>query len=149
MVTVGRNPDGKLKQKFLYGRTRQEVAEKLNKALHELKQGIYVENTALTLGQWLKTWLEEYKYPPKLRETTYENYLINARTHIFPTIGHIKLKDLRPDHLQSLYNEKFRSGLSPRTVEIIHTVIHGALKQAVKNGLVVRNVSEYCELPKK
>ncbi len=58
-------------------------------------------------------------------------------------------EDLRPDHLQSLYNEKFRSGLSPRTVEIIHTVIHGALKQAVKNGLVVRNVSEYCELPKK
>ena len=35
------------------------------------------------------------------------------------------------------------------TVEIIHTIIHRALKQAVKNGLVIRNVSEACELPKK
>jgi integrase len=146
VITVGRKPDGKLKQKFFYGKTRQEVAEKLNKALNELRQGTFVEATAVTVESWLKTWLEEYKRP-KVRLTTFESYRIMAESHIIPAVGHIKLKDLRPEHLQHLYNEKLKTGLSPRTVRYIHLVIHSALKQAVKNQLVARNVSEATELP--
>ena len=146
VITVGRKPDGKLKQKFFYGKTRQEVAEKLNKALNELRQGTFVEATAVTVESWLKTWLEEYKRP-KLRLTTFESYRIMAECHIVPAIGHIKLKDLRPEHLQHLYNEKLKAGLSPRTVRYIHLVVHSALKQALKNQLVYRNVAEATELP--
>lgn len=47
-----------------------------------------------------------------------------------------------------LYNDILKEGLSPRTVKYIHTVLHGALKQAAKNNIVARNVSEATILPK-
>jgi integrase len=57
--------------------------------------------------------------------------------------------------LQKLYNEKFKKGrldgeggLSARYVRYIHNIIHGALDQALKNQLVVRNVSDATSLPR-
>jgi integrase len=147
VATIGRNQDGKLKQKFLYGRTRQEVANKLNETMHTLKQGTYIEPTNVTVEKWLKTWLEEYKRP-KVRAITYQSYNYEARAHILPAIGRIKLKDLRPFHLQAFYNEKFNQGLSAQTVKYLHLIIHSALEQAIKNQIIIHNVSKACELPR-
>ena len=63
-------------------------------------------------------------------------------------MGHIKLKDMRPDHVQSLYNTKLESGASNRTVRLIHTVLHIALNQALKIGLIGRNPSDAVIKPK-
>jgi integrase len=68
---------------------------------------------------------------------TFDNYSMLIRYHIKPVLGHIALKDLRPGQVQRFYNEKRGIGLSPRTIRYIHTVLHGALKQAMKNQLVV------------
>jgi hypothetical protein len=43
---------------------------------------------------------------------------------------------------------KLDSGLSPRTVQYIPVVLHLALKQALRWGLVVRNVAEAVEPPR-
>jgi integrase len=64
------------------------------------------------------------------------------RCHLKPALGHIALKDLRPDQVQRLYNDKRDARLSSRTVRYLHMILHGALKQAMKNQLVMRNVSE-------
>lgn len=111
-ITVGRNPDtGKPKRVTFYGKTRQEVAEKLAKALNDVKQGTFVEPSRLTVGEWLDIWLNDYKRLD-LRPTTWESYEVMVRCHLKPAIGHLALKDLRPEHLQHLYNEKLKAGLS-------------------------------------
>lgn len=57
-------------RKFFYGRTRQEVAEKLTKALAEVQAGmVSPKGGKTTLGEWLRTWLETYKRP-HVRQTT-------------------------------------------------------------------------------
>src|SRR5262249_33569731 len=59
-VTIGRDPQtGKPKRATFYGKTRQEVADKLTKALRERQQGTFVAPHKLTLGEWLDTWLQE------------------------------------------------------------------------------------------
>ena len=68
--------------------------------------------------------------------------------HINPFLGNIKLKDLRPDQIQSFYNAKLQSGTSKRSVRVIHAVLHRALKQAVMWGLLGRNPSDAIILPK-
>ncbi|MBI3325690.1 MAG: site-specific integrase [Nitrospinae bacterium] len=98
------------------------------------------------MGEWLDTWLHEYK-KPSVRPLTFDSYEALVRCHIKATIGHIPLQDLRPEHLQRLYNDKRKAGLSPRTVRYIHAVVHGGLEQAMKSQLVVRNVSEATILP--
>jgi len=50
--------------------------------------------------------------------------------------------------LQHLYSEKQASGLSNRTVQLIHVTLHKSLKNAVKAGLLYRNVAEAVDAPK-
>ena len=101
----------------------------------------------LTLGEWLHTWLWEYK-KPKLRPISFDSYAMLVRRHLAPALGHIALRDLRPEHLQHFYNEKTQQGLFTRTVRYCHVVLCGALAQAEKNQLIVRNVSTLTELPR-
>jgi integrase len=65
-----------------------------------------------------------------------------------PRLGSIKLKDLRPEHIQGLYNEKLKGGMSSRSVIYIHQVLHKALKQAVKWGLIISNPTDAVNRPK-
>lgn len=70
------------------------------------------------------------------------------RLHLKPSIGRSKLQKLGPLDVQELYLSKLDSGLSPRTVQIVHTTLHKALKQAVRWSLVSKNVTEAVTPPK-
>ena len=123
-VTIGRDPaTGKPRRATFYGKTRQEVADKLTKALRNKQQGTFVTPHKLTLGEWLHTWLWEYK-KPKLRPISFDSYEMLVRRHLKPTLGLIALRDLRPEHLQHFYNEKAQQGLSSRTIRYCHTLLY-------------------------
>lgn len=75
---------------------------------------------------------------------------------LYPAIGHIKLKDLRADHLNTLYsdlakpgqNKRTGGGLSAKTILEHHRLISTVLDQAEKEGLVPFNVAAKATLPK-
>ena len=74
---------------------------------------------------------------------------------IYPQIGHIKLKELRADHLNDLYTllgqdgQSKRGGkLSAKTILEHHRLISTVLEQAAKEGLVPFNVASRATLPK-
>ena len=70
---------------------------------------------------------------------TLQQYRQIVLQHIAPTLGGMKLKDLRPDQIQGLYNQKLVGGMNARSVIMIHAVLHRSLKQALKWGIVGRN----------
>src|SRR5215217_4118970 len=119
------------KYRYIYGKTRQAVAERLTKAMYDRDGGLIFEGGNLTLAEYMDRWLNN-SVRNRLRVTTYESYAAQTRKHIAPALGHIKLKALTPLHLQSFYSFKLESGLSKRSVEYLHTLLHAALKQAVK-----------------
>jgi integrase len=133
------------KRKTLYGKTRQEVAAKLARALSDREGGLIFDAEGLKLGEYLGRWLED-SVKGTVRNTTYERYEQITRTHIVPMLGAIKLKALTPTHVRGLYKEKL-SSLSPRTVQYIHVTLHKALKQAVSDGLIPRNATEAVKPP--
>ena len=149
VIECGRDPaTGKRKRIVRRVEGRKADAEAVLEQLKaELRQGTYVEPSKMTVAEWLHTWLHEYK-KLELRPTTWESYEVIIRNHLVPTIGALPLQALRPEHIQKLYNEKAEAGLSAQTIHHIHKVIHGALKQAVKNKLVQHNVSEAVTLPR-
>lgn len=146
-ITTGRTAEGKLKRASIYGSSRKEVAEKLTQTLNSLKNGTYVETNKINLSSWLDTWLTEYK-KSSIRPTTYSSYEWIIKKHIKPTLGDTYLQDIQPHTVQKFYNDKLNSGLSARTVRYIHILLHESLEQAVKNTLVVRNVTNVANLPK-
>lgn len=143
----------KPKRQTFYGKTRTEVQKKMDKVKSELTSGKYIANNKIVLAEWLDRWLTTYA-KVTVRISTWESYESMCRVHIKPAIGNIPLQELRPEHLQNLYNEKLSNGrikgggLSPKTVGYIHAVIHMALQQAVKEQLVQRNVAELVSKPK-
>jgi integrase len=135
------------KRKTIYGKTRAEVAAKLAKALSDRESGFTFEAGNLTLGDYLDRWLKD-SVKDSVKQRTFENYAYVVRLHLAPALGSIKLKALTPAHVQALYRSKLDSGLSARTVQLMHTTLHKALKQAVLWGLVPRNVTEAVVAPR-
>ncbi len=146
---------GGRKKHFVYGKSRKEAAAKKVAWEDEFKKGVLPTKTKMTLNQWLDTWLDTYK-KDSVRQNTYEGYQRVVTGHLKPSIGSIILKDLRPEQVQKMINQKLAVGnintagpLGPRQVEYIYTVLHMALEQAVKNQLVARNVCDVVSKPKK
>jgi integrase len=135
------------KRRALYGTTRQEVAEKLNKALSDRAIGFIFDAGTITVGEYLDRWLSD-SVRGSVRQRTFERYEQIARVHIKPTLGRLKLKALTPTHLRALYREKLDDGLSPPTVQYVHTTLHKALKEAVGDGLIPRNVTDAVKAPR-
>ena len=135
------------KRKTFYGKTRKEVAAKLNKAIQEQKQGILATGPQQTLEQYLTRWLEEV-HRPTIRESTYLNYRRFLNNHILPALGHIYLNKLTPQLVQSFYTQKLQEGLAPGSVRDMHMVLHKALENAVRWRLIGRNVCDDVSPPK-
>ncbi len=138
-------PDGR--RKAYYGPTRQAVAQQLARALHERQQGLPIAGERQTVGQYLTWWLAE-RVRPTVRPRTYASYAQLVRLHLGPALGTIPLARLAPQQVQAFLNAKRDAGLSPRTVQYLHAVLRRALGQALKWGLVARNVATLVEPPR-
>lgn len=135
------------KRKAVYGKTKAEVRAKLTKALAERDSGLVFEAENPVVKSYLERWLED-SVKDSVKQGTYESYEYMVRRHLVPAFGSKRLRNLSPAQVQNLYRQKLDSGLSRRTVQLIHTTLHKALKQAMKWGLVPRNVAEAVDAPR-
>ena len=135
------------KRKVFYGKTKKEVTEKLITARHEQLQGVLVTAPEQTVKDYLEHWLEEVQ-KPAIRTSSYVKYRKLIYTYIIPAVGKVQLQKLTPQRVQSLYTGKLKEGLSPKTVQSIHGVLHKALDNAVKWNLIARNVCDVVSPPR-
>ena len=147
--TTGIDPKtGKQTQKSVYGKTQKEVRQKLTEVTAEIDSGTYLEQTKDTVGEWLDTWLKTYALY-SVKSYTYDAYERSCNIHIKPALGRIRLFALTAPQIQQFYNSLItEKELSPKTVKNIHGVLHRALGQAVKLGMLRSNPTNVCDLPK-
>jgi hypothetical protein len=112
------------KRKYLYGRTRHEVANRLSEALHEIQQRLPLLDERQTVQHYLETWIEMVK--PQIRASSWRRYSDYVRVHLVPALGRLHLAKLSAQHLQLLYARKLSDGLSSTTVHQIHGMLHRA-----------------------
>jgi len=137
------------KTKSLYGATQDEVRRKLTKLQREADQGLLgPRDDGQALGTYLARWLEMVK--TQVRDSGYLSYEERIRLYITPRLGKVKLAKLTPQHVRELHawmlNEK---QLSPTTVNHTHGVLHHALKDAIRMGVLARNVCDAVDPPRK
>jgi integrase len=135
------------KRRYVTGKTRDEVHGKLIQALGNRAQGLDFHTGNFTVGKYLTRWLKD-SVRGTVRPSTFEAHRHMIEPHIVPALGRLKLKDLNPTHVRGFYREKIDSGLSPATARKMHSVLRKALKQAVLDGLIPRNVCEVVKPPK-
>ena len=128
------------------------AAEKLAARLASERNGRNDQTRSLTFGAYLtRQWLPGKRVV--LAASTYTGYHRNVERHVLPTLGRIGLRRLRPHHLDALYDRLLhpidgRVGLAPKTVYEVHLVIRGALADAVRRGILARNVALVAHAPR-
>lgn len=146
---------GGKKQKYVTGKTPEEVVRKKKELEAKVEHNIYIEPTKLTVAEWLDIWLKDYK-DTDIRSTTWACYETQVRKHIKPSIGYIKLTELQTHHIQKLINEKKtggradgrKGGLTPSSIHRLYTVIRASLEQAKLEQKILINPADAVRLPK-
>lgn len=135
---------GKHLSKYFQSQTDARVW--IRTTLEQVGNGMTLASAQLTVAEYLNEW--RLTMNDSVRPHTLYQYEQIIRQHIVPRLGSIKMKDLRPEHIQGLYNEKLKSAVSARSVIYIHQVLHKALRQAVKWGKIVNNPTDAVNRPK-
>ena len=102
----------------------------------------------MLFADYLLEWLEIAK--GRLAVATYSSYAAMIKRPVGPYLRqrNLTLRELEARHLQMFYSEMLRK-VKPNTVIHYHAIIHSALKYAVKTDMLVQNVADKVDRPKK
>ncbi len=148
---------GKERRRWHPGGPLKRDAERLvNELVKRKDDGTYRGPDRLTLGEYLtKRWLPGQV--SQLSPATYDSYRRNIDLHVIPRIGGVPLQKLAAEDLDGLYaalstpggrRDGKKGGLSPKSVRIVHSILHKALSDARRKGTLTRNVAEVADAPK-
>jgi integrase len=118
--------------------TKKAAQSRLTELLRAANRGELVEPSKRTLGEWLAEWLTSAIKPPARRPGTYATYKGVIEGRLIPALGAIRLQELKAADLKRYYTEQT---LAPSTLAQHHAILHGALKAAMLEGFVTRNVA--------
>jgi integrase len=134
------------KRRTVYGKTKQEVQEKLRRLHNDAAAGIGADAATMTVGQWLTRWLEMVK--PTIEPGTYDPYERHVRLHLVPHVGGIKLTAFRKNHIHGLYAALATLGMSAAMRNKVAATLTAALNTAVRNDVIPANPAAGVRKPK-
>lgn len=148
-------PDGRYQGRFTYGGERytlygfnlKELQKQMQDMQYELEHGIYAKKEKISVNAWFETWIEEYK-ANSVKFGTLKSYQECFRNYIAPALGKRQLSDMRPEHIQKLFNDMIRKGYSRSTIGLTSVVLKGMFNQAVKNKIIRENPAALTTLPR-
>ncbi len=114
--------------------------------VNEKSTGRHFEIHGLTVSQYLDQWLS-FKQQ-SLRGNSLHMYRRNLELYVKPEVGTIKLGRLRPIHIQDMQS-RLLARVSPTTARTARVLLNGALRKAVRLGLLPVNPVEGTDAPKK
>ena len=139
-VFLGRDSRGKRIRKTETVRGKKADAERrLRETLTDLDRGIAPPQKAYKLKEWLHQWMSDVIIPNR-RQKTVDRYEGVIRLHLVPHLGTMEVSKITPVHVQRLESHlRTESGMAPKGVQVVHNVLGGALRHAVKMELISRN----------
>lgn len=130
-----------------YAKTEKEAEKLLEDLKFHIRQNTLATGPRQTVEQYLSKWLEDV-HKPEVEEISYIHQSGLVRNHLIPALGHLQLRKLTAQHVQQLYTSLFKKGYKPNTINGIHSVLHKALKNAVRWKLVSSNVADQVTVPR-
>ena len=131
------------------GDTKEEAENALLDALNEIRNtGRFRDASNISASDYFEYWYENYVMT-NLKYNTQQNYRGMIDNHILPYLNKYYLKEIDPYILQNMMNAEYKKGFAKKTLSILKTVLHGALKKAVyPYQFIKENPMQYVEMPK-
>ena len=136
-ASVGFDRNGRRKRTRRTCHSKTEALQLLNTLTAQRQQGLLNVLTADTVRTFGEQWIESKE--GRIRATTGSDYLSRLYTYIAPHIGHIKVIDLKPHHVQNWMALLRNQGKSVRTINGARQVLLAICKHAMRQGLIHMN----------
>ncbi len=147
ILSLGYGNDGRRHRRVVYGHDKSTVVERLARMRAQALDGTLSDAQRLTVSAFLARWLEDVARP-SVSPSTRQLYEGLIRLHINRKIGAVPLSRLTPVHVQGMLGAMERDGASPRLRQMALGVLHQALGQAVRWGMLPRNACDAVTRPR-
>lgn len=138
--------DGKRRRAVTTSMDYETAVDNLRKLRHKIDDGFIPVSGKTTVAKWCEKWLSEIR-GPNVDPGTLTFYEKNVRLYIVPEVGSRRLDRLTPEHVRVM-TRRLQDRVSNRAAQNAWRVLRMALKDAMKEGLLVRNVVEATYKPK-
>ncbi|MHB1152061.1 MAG: tyrosine-type recombinase/integrase [Eubacteriales bacterium] len=128
----------------LTAKSEKDLTEKVRQRKNEIDSGNTLSSKNIIVKTWCEEWLKTYK-EPYITKKGYGTYLYIVNNQINPEIGAMRLKDVKPVHLQRIITG--RIGKSASHIMRVKTTLGGVFRQAKLNGYILTDPSENLTLP--
>jgi integrase len=143
-VTVGFDGNGRRVVRRASGKTKTAAKEKLRELLRDREDGMLAASESFTVSDAVANWLTHGLGGRSAGTVT--NYRTLAATHIEPSLGTRRLRQLTADHIDAWLAD-LAGRLSTRTLRLLHSILNRAIRHAQARDKVRRNVVALCEVP--
>lgn len=141
--------DGKRRRKVIRRKNKSELLKARAEFLRRVEEGGGDAPTReVTVESWMRSWFSEIAVLD-IRPKTAHTYKGLMEREIIPAVGARKLDKLTPADVRAMNAGIVAKGLSPTTATQVHRILSVALKAAVADGLVARNVASLVKPPRK
>lgn len=150
VIDAGVDEAGKRKQVSSTWDTLDEARTELARVRVEKKSGTYVYKREMTLAAFVEGWVENQRQVKRKTRLGYAN----ALKPVVEALGGRPLQEVTKAEISNLVSTMLTSGgrkgtgRSPRTIELMITLLRAALSEAVKDRLLVDNVAASVKVPK-
>lgn len=147
-----RHPDGRRYDKWIAtGLSYPGNKRKAEAMLIELRRqhfNSHIWNAATLLSEYIPDWLKTRQ--KEISETTYSSYLQIANEIVRYFLNQdVRLSQISPHHIETYYQTLYERGLKSNSVLHHHALLHKALADASRKGLIAENPMEKVQRPAK
>jgi len=146
-LSLGYDEHGKRKRRTFYRATKSEVQQKLRRAQIDYSLGRLTDADKFTTADWLTLWIENTA-KVKVSPSTYDRYKLVVNNLLKPHLGAVRLDKLTTFHVSQLNHILEKVGESPRQRQMAVTVLHTAMREAVRMKFLPANPCTDATRPK-
>ena len=139
-ATVGYDSDGKQVRKWVTGKTRAVVVERLRELQVATDAGQVPASRNLTVRRFLEQWVDDV-LPGTVAASTLQQYSDVVRLYVVPHLGQKLLRTLQARDVAKMLRDLDADGLSRNTARLARSILRRALRWAEAEGMVARNVA--------
>lgn len=126
---------------------RQDAEEAERELKNKLSGGLDLAGSKTLYKDFMSDHLRDKKL--SVRESTLKTYSALVNNHILPHLGNLQLGEIKPRHIQNLYNDLSESGrLSDENIQKVHSIINESLNKAAGYDMIIKNPAMAIKRPK-
>lgn len=132
------------KPKYLYSNNKDDLEKQYIDLMYKSNNGIIIDNNSITFKQYAERWFER---TCSTKEEATQNSIKNRLKHLYKYIGNVKIKNLKPYHIQEIVTNMIKNGYTDITKRTL-AECKRILNDAVINDVISKNVVLGITVPK-